>query len=377
MKIAYVSNTRFPSERANSLQIVHMCNAFSANGCDVNLLVSSRSTGIVDTPETYYGTILHFKITKLSVFDLTRLVLKVPKLFWSILYAVQRISFLVSFVILHTSNKYTVVYGRDEWILWMASFFTPKTHIIWESHEAKYNFPARRLLARCKNVVVISEGIKDAYVKLGHKNQKFVIAHDAVDITFFQPLVTKALVRAKLGISGPKKVLLYIGGLDRWKGVETLFEASLLLDDVQVVIIGGKEHQISRFTKKYPKILFLGAMPYRDLPANQQAADILIIPNTAKNNLSSKYTSPLKLFAYMTSKIPIILSDIPSLRAIVSDQEGTFYTPDDPVSLAKSVILVLNEYTRAEEKAIQAFEISKRYTWDTRAEHILSAIHQN
>lgn len=144
-----------------------------------------------------------------------------------------------------------------------------------------------------------------------------------------------------------------------------------------MVVIGGSDKEIALLRVQYPLVQFLGARPYRELPLNQQAADILVVPNTAKNTLSSSYTSPLKLFAHMTARIPLIVSDIPSLRAVVDDSAVSFFSPDDSQSLAHAISKVLQSPEDSQKKASVAYEKSKQHTWRKRAERVLAHLMVN
>ena len=42
MKILYLANIRFPSDRAHATQIFNMCNGFASNGADTTLVVADR-----------------------------------------------------------------------------------------------------------------------------------------------------------------------------------------------------------------------------------------------------------------------------------------------------------------------------------------------
>ena len=167
-----------------------------------------------------------------------------------------------------------------------------------------------------------------------------------------------------------------IGKLDEWKGVPTLAKAAACTPGVKTVIIGGSKEQVKAYKSEYPEVEFLGGSQYSDLPAFQQAADILVIPNSAKTKVSAEYTSPLKLFSYMTAKRPIIASDIPSLRNVVSDSNVYFFAPDDPRSLKKVIETVLADPIQAANKAQAAFDLSKRYTWSNRARDIIEALNK-
>lgn len=166
---------------------------------------------------------------------------------------------------------------------------------------------------------------------------------------------------------------MYIGGLEAWKGAETLCKAAALLvkDEILVVIIGGVDEEIRKFRADYPEVLFLGSHPYRELPQNQQAADILIIPNSAGEEISRRFTSPLKLFAHMVSSRPIVASDLPSIREVLDDSNAAFFKPDSPKELAHAVASVLVDRTLAETLSQNALERATGFTWEKRAQAIL------
>ena len=374
MKIAYISNSRFPSERAHAVQIVLMCNAFAKLGHAVTLFVTNRSTHIKETPEDFYGTPIRFSIERIWVLDIVGSILKIPQFTWPFIYTLQRIVFVVNVWRSIRSRNFEYMYGRDEWVLVLISFLT-NIPVVWESHEAKYSFMARMLLKRCNKVVVISEGIRDFYIQKKVAAKKILVAHDAIDETFFETPIDTQFARAELGITKEKPVVLYIGGLDKWKGVETLFEAAKShTDEFKVYVIGGQSRELPTFKNQYPWVTFLGPRPYKELKNHQQAADILVVPNTAHNDLSAKYTSPLKLFAHMASNIPLVISDLPSMKNVLSDEHAFFFTPDCPQALVNSIRSVLDNPALAKQKSSAAYELSKRFTWNQRANAIVSFI---
>lgn len=365
MRIAYIANIRFPSERAHAIQIVHMCNALRNAGNTVDLFVTTRKTDITLDAEEYYGTRFQFRVKPLKVPDIIGALRYIPSFLHPYAYMLQRFFFTREAA--RAVKGYDLIYGRDEWLVFGVSLFLPHQRIAWESHEAKHNLPARELLHRKLLTIVISEGIKDAYVKLGYPSWQFLVAHDGIDQSFFEPTETKREARERLGLPLDRKIALYIGGLDEWKGM-TFLEASVYDSDILFAVIGGDAATIKRLKARYSNVLFLGSRPYRELKDNQQAADVLVIPNTAENLLSFSYTSPLKLFAHMTSGVPIVASDIPSIRAILGDQEATFFQPDRPIACASAIRNVLRDVPT--EKAVRAREKSKQYTWDRRADAI-------
>ena len=83
----------------------------------------------------------------------------------------------------------------------------------------------------------------------------------------------------------------------------------------------------------------------------------------------------MKLFGYMASGVPIVASDLPSLREIVDESLVYFFTPDDPQNLAKVITSLFAHYPDACAKALKTFSIAKEYSWDTRAQNIISFLH--
>ncbi len=370
MKICYVANSRFPSERAHMTQIVAMCNAFASLGHEVTLLVTDRKTYTTETPEVFFGTKLNFSIVKVSVPDIAGRSETISPTLLPYLFHLQRMVYAYRVIRYATKHPSACLYGRDEWVLWFISLFT-KIPLVWESHEARYSFAARRFLRKQFPLIVISEGIRDFYIQKGIPRERILVAHDAVDTRFFAEHFASQKAREMLNITSRRPVVMYIGGLEAWKGSETLFEASKNQDAFETYVIGGREDELEKFRQKYPYVHFLGPRPYRDLPALQQAADVLVIPNTATVTLSALYTSPLKLFSYMTAQRPIVASRIPSITNILNDTEAYFFTADDADDLQHVIKTVIQHPEEAHEKAQRAHEKSLHYTWGKRAEDIL------
>jgi glycosyltransferase involved in cell wall biosynthesis len=367
-KLYYITNIRMPTERAHGIQIMEMCQAFAAFDHEVELVVPDRKTPIKDDPFVYYDIQENFKITKLWTLDLVK--------FGRIGFWLQSLSFMES-VAVFALGKDGIFYTRDE--LLAVYLNSAGKRVAWEAHMGQKNFIVKILFALKIKIVVISEGLKDLYEKLGVPVSNLLVAPDGADIDRFDLSLSKADARKQLGLPEDKTIVLYKGSLEAWKGAGTIAEAArhTEAENLQFVFIGGKPEDVTAFKKEFEDInnlSILGNRPRKETPIYQKAADILVIPNSAKEDISKLYTSPMKLFGYMAGGVPIVASDLPSLREILNESRAYFFEPDNAKSLAQTIDALLRERDVAENKARVSLEDVRQYSWKKRAEKIISFI---
>ncbi|MEK7072214.1 MAG: glycosyltransferase, partial [Patescibacteria group bacterium] len=208
---------------------------------------------------------------------------------------------------------------------------------------------------------------------------KILVAPDAVDLDQFLDIKeSKEELRQKLNLPINKNIIVYTGHLYKWKGVQTLAEASSFLTDHElVVIIGGTDKDILDFKNKNKdlrNILIIGHLPQYLIPSYLKAADVLVLPNSAKSTISSTYTSPLKLFEYMASQRPIIASDLPSIREILNNGNSVLVEPDNSKKMAENIMLILQNSLLSDKISKQSYNDVQKYSWSKRANSIVNFI---
>jgi len=372
MKIIYLANVRIPTEKAHGVQIMKMCQALTNQGVNLQLVVAKRSNPRFKKTDSfgYYQIEKKFPIKRLWLIDMVALGLKG-------LSIIQNTSFAFSAFFYLLFKKADIIYSRDEFSIFFLSFF--RKNLVWEIHAFPNSklFLYKWIFKRLKKIVVINKKIKELIVNIGIEPEKILVAHDGVDLEQFKIEGTKEECRQKLSLPLDQKLIVYTGHLFRWKGVYTLAEASRFLDGL-VILVGGMgedKANLEEFIKtKHLNVLIMGHQLPRLVPLYLKAADVLVLPNSAKSKISRLYTSPMKMFEYMASGIPIVASDIPSIREVLNKKNAVLVKPDNSRDLAKNIEKILKNagfYANISKKAYQDVQ---KYTWQKRSKNILKFV---
>ncbi len=363
MKLLYIANIRLPTDKAHGIQIMKTCEAIAKNGISVTLVVPKRINNIHDNPFVFYNCDRNFTIKYLPNLDLTYL----GK------YGVRLHSFTFSIISVTYAlfNRHDLVYSRDEMPLVVSSFVYKKC--IWEVHDARGNIFMAMLLRRVYALVTISNGLRDLYNDKFKGNKPILVAPDGVDIKDFNIHLSKDDCRKILGLSLESKIILYTGSLLKWKGIDTLAQSVKdLSSDTIILFVGGNTDAQREFKKLYhdERIVMISQQPPQIIPYYMKSADILVLPNSAKEKVSRAYTSPMKLFEYMASQRPIIASKLKSICEILDDNNSILIEADNSEELALNIKRIISDKYLEKKIVEKAFKDVQRYDWYNRGASI-------
>ncbi len=374
MKLVYIANARMPHNRAHSVQIAKMSEAYNSK-VDTTLIVPLKSDSSKEKTYASYGIKSRFRIKYVPSIDLVFLHLGILPFYMQAI----SFSFLASFYSLFIKKDY--YYTRDIFTAFFLclSKFIHKAKIVYECHSEPTRFekPFTRWTTKRLDGMVFLNGLVAEQYK--HVNKKKIIAPDGVDLSHFSIDIDQNQLKTKLNL-GKNKIVLYSGHLYEWKGIYVLLDSTKYLPHkFTICILGGTPADITK-VKSYinanslKNIVLLGYVDYPMVSEYLLSSDILVLPNSSKDKFSNVYTSPLKLFEYMASGKIIVSSDLPSIRQILNKDNSILVEPDDPKALAEGIKKAASKSSHI--LALKAMEEVVNYTWDLRAKNIIDFINK-
>jgi glycosyltransferase involved in cell wall biosynthesis len=387
VRILYFADIRFPLERANGIQTMETCYALAARGHDVDLIVRPDTHTPARDPFHYYGLqpSHHLRIERAPVGG--------P-------LAARRLGYM-AFAAGRSAGggRADVVVTRDLAIASLLIGLPRRLHppIVYESHG--YSPEVAAALPGLVSTAVAPDARKlrrlarrEARVWHGADGYVTITAALAADLTARHgPRERVAVIPDGARIcpaadvefrtaesQPPDPIVAYAGHLYAWKGVDVLLEALALVPNARGLIVGGHAEEsdlarlqaLARQLGISDRVTFTGMVEPARVPELLRRASVLALPNPA-SAISTRFTSPLKLFEYLAAGRAIVASDLPSIREILHNGvDALLVAPGDANALAGAIRRLLAEPALAARLSRAAFEAAPRYAWERRAEKL-------
>ncbi len=230
--------------------------------------------------------------------------------------------------------------------------------------------------------VTVADTVRESMIEHGMLPEKLIKLHNGYNHSFMVRQPEKATEwRQKLLKNERSHLVVYSGALRQFKGIDDLVDVAALMPNIQFVCAGGDQQEVAHYQqlaheKKVDNITFLGYVLHFDLPSLLQAADILAHPHCSGK--AATFTSPMKLFDYLTSGNPIVATEIPSLMEFKNTTAiAAWCEPDKPTEFAKAVAQVLETHPRKIEGYAYIIDFVKQFSWENRAAKILSYVDES
>ncbi len=184
-----------------------------------------------------------------------------------------------------------------------------------------------RAIRGSSGVIVVCQALAD----VASRHAPGVPLQRLEDISLFPPGEVDAPVAEQHRIAAGGPVVMYVGNLESYQGVDLLITAFRAVHeqapDAHLVIVGGAEKDLQTYGDRVSaiglteRIQLIGPRPLEDLPVYLSQADILVSPRTKGNN------TPMKIYSYLASGKPLVATRAYTHTQVLDDEVALLVDP--------------------------------------------------
>lgn len=375
-KIIYIAqaHSEFPSKWANNFQVMKMCSSLVQIDTNITLLVPGgrRVQNNVDIFGNkiwhFYGASKKFNIELVNISS------------WNFPFR----KFVHAFIILYylIDKSFDAVYTRSEWVALIVSLVLRKSTIL-ELHDFQKTIAQQLLIFTSKknqklSIVAISHALKNTIVSQHIHEKKVYVLHDGVNLADYQININKEEIRKKLNVDHNKSQVIHLGKIGRGRGTEYILKAASQLKEVNFTFIGSTVEEISicnKFDVLPKNVTAIPSISNSEIPEWLKCADILIMYYTP-DLTTINHMSPLKMFEYMASKVPIISSDFPVLREVLNENNSLLIKHSNSSELIRAIKFLNSDKEYGVNIANNAYCDVQKFDWKNRAIEVVKIINR-
>lgn len=306
--------------------------------------------------------------------------ISLKKLACDVLFTVQALS--LAFRARREGKPYRLVHAVEEavFVAWLIRllFGTPYIYDMDSSLALQltekwwFTRPLYPLLSRLERLAVRGAltvvPVCDALAAIArrHGAHRTAVLHDISLLGNGQEGVRGVSLRDELQMPSEKTVLLYIGNLERYQGIDLMIEsfavASRRHPHATLVVIGGSSEHIRYYSELATnhgvgdRVRFLGSRPLARLSEYLSQADILVSPRTKGNN------TPMKIYSYLHSGVPVLATELPTHTQVLHGGIAKLAAPKVN-SFSEGMVALLDDRDYARKIGLSArAEASQKYT---------------
>jgi glycosyltransferase involved in cell wall biosynthesis len=248
---------------------------------------------------------------------------------------------------------------------------------------AAIRFLERRLVRRVDLVVAVNDAVGELF-KARNSPRQMIVVHNCPPVPSADIAPTDRL-REAAGIGTTSPVILYHGLLGLNRGLDVLLAAILdvRLERAHLVLLGYGSlreslRQEATLDAYGGRVHVLDAVPPGELLEWVASADVgsMAMPHDSENLFLS---TPNKLFECLAAGTPVVVSDFPAVRRIVTNsslgQLGRTCNPSDPRDVARALaeILDLPPGERLELRKACRRAAEERWNWEAQVKPLAEA----
>lgn len=215
--------------------------------------------------------------------------------------------------------------------------------------------------------------------------KKISLLSPGVNLKLFRP-IDKALAKKKIGADIDHKLILFVGRIERLKGIDVLLYAIKILiqKNPQLLfclwIVGGSAdrklwtreshrlEEIRKLLKLTSYVKFVGRKRMEDLPFYYNSAEIVLMP--------SQYESfGIAALEAMACGIPVIITDVAGVSGLLDKKHSSLLTSaSNPIGLAGKIKNLLTNKEEYYKMSKEVFKKVQDLGWEEVADKFIQIL---
>jgi len=240
-----------------------------------------------------------------------------------------------------------------------------------------YTYKFRKACENADKIIAISECTKRDIINYFHISpDKISVIYQGCDDAFKKKITEKekCIVREKYNL--PTNYILNVGSIEERKNLLIILKALAhpQNSDIHLVAIGKRTKytdQVEEFARQHnmvDRITILNKVPFEDLPALYQSADLFIYPSRFEG-------FGIPIIEAIHSGLPVIAATGSCLEE-AGGPNSLYISPDDDESLAQAIYRILHDDHLREQMISQGIQYVERFDDKVIADGIIE-VYQN
>ena len=244
-----------------------------------------------------------------------------------------------------------------------------KPYVVWCRDDIYPPWRFKRLIAKAvldnaDAAIALTADMKKEMRK--YTKKEIYVIPNGVDLSPFRKLNEHGISRAGT-LPGRGKIILFVGGLRKIKGVEYLLQAMAIIKQrfapCTLVLVGdgSERHRLEAQTKELgieQSVEFVGRAPPERVPDYMRISDVLVLSSTSEG-------FPNVLLEAMAAGLPIVATRVGGVPDLIKDHvHGFLAEPQSPSDIAQKVITLLEDDELRAKIASENQREAEKYDWD-------------
>jgi glycosyltransferase involved in cell wall biosynthesis len=226
----------------------------------------------------------------------------------------------------------------------------------------------RRVLRDAGKAIALTQSEKQQLVATGVPEKRVVVIPNGIDPAEFETLPSKGGFRAKYGVGEGERIILFVGRIQRIKGLELLLEALYYLsherDDIRLVLVGSEEEghlaTLMNLADSWgirDKVLHTGLLTDADKLSAYADADVFVLPSHGEG-------FPMTILEACASGAPVVITEQCNVPE-VADYDAGFVIKRNRDDLRTAILQILDDPALQKRLGDHGKKMVRdRFTWN-------------